>query len=347
MKKLFFTISLFSVFILLKANPIMLPQVNFSELYFDKNGNWVVELEYIYDPAHYIPIDSIFIKSSAGIAKIRRYDMVNSNGLIIVRSDSLLKALTINPIGDSIAVIYYFKQYGANKDGLVFGYYPNSEIGKPKSNQSIAKLGLNICIDKSPTIGSINDSTGMCGTLNGKIFDMNNNLLNTNRNISLQYPIRIDGNSNFSTRVLSCKSTLWGVFYSLGFGISYLSIIKIPYQMVPDSTINNDIHLLAEIKKDPIDGINFMQNIQSKLLIIYPNPVQNSTNVNYAINMPVKSTNCMIVCTDINGKEVAKYSINEENGSIKLPSTIPNGTYFLQLILNAKAYSFSKLMVVR
>lgn len=346
MKRLTLTISLFFVFILLKANPIMLPQVNFSELNFDKSGNWVLELEYSYDPNHFIPIDSIFIKSSTGIAKIKRYDMVNSNGLIIVRNDSLLKALAINPSGDSISIIYYLDKFGTFNDVLVFGNFPNSVVGKPKNGQSIAKLGWNICIDKSPTIGSLNDSTGMCGTINGKIYDMNNNLLKTKRAISLQYPMTIDENSNFSTRILSCNSTLWSISYIYNFGTRELSIINIPYQMIPDSTINNDIHLLAEIDADPIDGISFYRNIQSKLLIIHPNPVQNSSNVNYEINAPIKSTNCMIVCTDVNGNKVAKYSIREEKGILKLPSTIPNGMYILHLFFNGKTYCSSKLMVV-
>ena len=70
MKKNLLTIFALLSISFLSANPIVTPGVALSELKFNDNGKWIMELQYFYTSSN-IPIDSIWIKSSSGIAKIK------------------------------------------------------------------------------------------------------------------------------------------------------------------------------------------------------------------------------------------------------------------------------------
>ena len=75
MKKFLLIIFSFACFTTINANPLPSPPpiIGLSEIGFDSDGKWVIELGYqnIYNENTYMPVDSIFICSSRGRARLK------------------------------------------------------------------------------------------------------------------------------------------------------------------------------------------------------------------------------------------------------------------------------------
>jgi hypothetical protein len=347
MKKFLLTLNVLFIIVTLRANPQPTPRVSLSEIYFEDNGKWVIELQYSDAQINGMAIDSIWIESSSGISKIRRFNITGSRGLIIVRNDSLLSPLTINPIKDSIRVGYVkVNSELLCNSPLLYGYSVNSPINSPKKGQSIAgvpNLGL-YSLDKSPTIGTMNDTTGMCGTINGRIYDKYNKLLSISSGLFHNYETGIyiypktDG--SYSTRIYSNKNYINQLFNYTS--RSFVNITPIDVSIQPDSVVTVDIHILDELNV----GINEISTRSESIIKIFPNPVSGST-LDYEIGIPVNSTHCYIDLVNLNGLRICRFSITENQGKISLPSNLENGIYFVKVYANNRNYSSSKVIIFR
>src|SRR5665647_493226 len=115
MKKLLLIIFALACFTISNANPLPSPPptIGLSEFGFESNGNWIIELVYknIWNDNTYMPVDSIFISTSTGRCKLKNFKFESTFGLMMVRNDSLLSNLNINPTGDSIQIEYHYIQY--------------------------------------------------------------------------------------------------------------------------------------------------------------------------------------------------------------------------------------------
>lgn len=358
MKKILLTLNLFFIIVILRANPLPSPSVNISEIYFDDNGKWVIELLYSDAQQDRLPIDSIWIETKSGISRIKRFNIIGAKGLILVRNDSLLSPLTIYPLKDSIQISYTVKEnnynhYKSKSNAVLYGNLVNSHIRNPQKGQSIAGVppyfhhnGL-YSIDKSPTIGTMNDTIGMCGTIQGRIYDKNNQLLpftsgwfdNAETDIYI-YP---KTNGSYSTRLYSKKNHIHELFYYTSQSEGFIvNISAIDVSMQPDSVVSVDIHLLNQLNV----GIAKINTGSESIIKIFPNPVKGLT-LNYKIGIPVHSTHCYINLVNLNGQKICWFSITENQGKISLPSTIENGVYFINLYANNRNYSSSKIIISR
>jgi hypothetical protein len=344
--------------VITNANPLPVPppMIGVSEIGFDSDGNWLIELGYknIYDS--YNDADSIFICSSTGRAKLKNLKFDDFSGIMLVRNDSLLTNLDINPAGDSIQIEYYYFYEKLVYEPLVFGNYRNATLMYPKTEQSIASYfvfdSINIynssskssnvySIDKSPTFGVENDSTGMCGTLNGKIYDLDGQLLtNSIHNFSTHglFNFQPFSDGSYSVRAFSLKNKISQIYYSEGYNIFTAHILPIEYDMMPDSVITLDIHIqkitaVDEIKSNPISVFK-----------VSPNPVKNLV-FNYEIFIPVKSSTSYFELISSSGQRIGLFPITENTGNINLPANTTNGIYTLQLFVNNKKYGTSKIIV--
>lgn len=354
MKKLLLLISVLLGVTILMANPIPTSSITLSELFFDSNGKWVIELQYSDANQKSMPIDSIWIKSSSGISVLKRFKIVGTTGVIVVRNDSLLTNLTINPKGDSVEILFAFESGKRSKGILIFGNQPGAFVASPRFGQSIAGIPPYFSynesfysLDKSPTIGSKNDTIGMCGTIKGHIYDKNNHLLTktsgwfTNFQTELYFYRQIDG--SYSTRLYSKKDYMDNIYYyNLQSQGSWAQITPIEISMQPDSVVSIDIHLL-----DSLNVSNEKIYTNSELLFkLFPNPTTD-LSVNYEINIPVKSSNCYLEMINVNGQKIARFVITENKGRITLPTTIKSGTYSILLMVNNKNYGSSKVIINR
>ena len=350
MKKILLTIITLFIVLIIRANPLPSPTVSLSEMYFDDNGNWVLELLYSNVQQDRMPIDSIWIETSTGISKIRRFNMTGKSGLIIVRNDSLLSNLSINPLRDSIQINYSMNEnrYKFLGNPIIYGDLVNSHFNSPRKGQSIAVGLMGVySIDKSPTIGMVNDTIGMCGTIYGHIYDKNNQLLSITSgwfdNVETDIYIYPKADGSYSTRLFSKRNQIKELFYytsrSEGY---YINISPIDVSMQPDSIVSVDIHLLDELKV----GINELNTGSESILKIFPNPLTGLT-LNYEIGIPVNSTRCYVDLVNLNGQKTGRFIISENQGTIHLPSTIENGVYFVNLYANNRNYSSSKVIISR
>lgn len=351
MKRLLLIFVAFVCIAITKANPIAVPSVAISELSFESNGSWVIELQ-AFDLNNNMPIDSIFIESSTGISRLRRFNFDGIMNIILVRNDSLLSDLIINHFGDSLKVHYYCSSYdfSVNNSALVYGNFKTAQFYSPETDQTLAGIpyyqysGI-YSIDKSPTIGLENDTIGMCGTIKGYIFDKNNQLVTGNDYVFLgsedlyfnSYP---DG--SYTRRIYSYENHIskLSVYYRPKMKWSNVKIIPVEVSIKPDTVVNIDIHLTDSL----MTGLNEIKSDPESVMHVYPNPI-NDLSINYSITIPVKSSDSYIELTNLSGQRITRYKITESNGKINLPSNMANGSYIIRLFVNNKNYATSKILI--
>ena len=127
------------------SNPIALPAVAISELTFDVDNEWTLELycDHLSD-SHTLSsvFDSIYVSSSSGEAKIKKLpNQINENEVFVIKNSDLASDLTIRPEGDSIEVRFFYADLMWNNSytPLIFGDYPNASVRAPKVGESIAQ----------------------------------------------------------------------------------------------------------------------------------------------------------------------------------------------------------------
>lgn len=350
MKKLLLILQIFIIGIVLRANPLPVPSIALSELIFDSGGKWTIELQYF--NAGKDAFDSIWIKTSSGTSTIKKFEIIGSSGVIIIRNDSLVSPLNINPKEDSIEISYKSMSHKVINNLIIYGNSLNAQINSPRIGQSIAGILSyasfgSYCLDNSPTLGSINDTVGMCGIIKGKIYDKNNALI-TNTSITLEdnntgLPITINSDGTYSMNMYSCKDSINSLFYLTSLNKGYkVNIVPIIFTMEPDSVIEKDIHILDSLKT----GINDLTMNSESIIKLFPNPL-NGLDLNFDISIPVRSSICYISLIDLNGKKIAQYQIKENTGIITVPSNIKNGLYSVLLFVNDKNYSNAKIVISR
>lgn len=349
--------------VITNANPLPSPPpiIGLSEIGFDADGKWVIELGYknIFNENTYLPVDSIFICSSTSRAKLKNLRFKGYAGVMLVRNDSLLSNLNINPAGDSIQIEYHYFQYNSTTKELyiplVFGNLKNATLACPQTGQSIGSyfvfnnldmyntsINANVySIDKSPTFGAVNDTTGMCSTIKGKIYDKNNQPLINSTHILRSngiYDITPSSDGSYSARAFSFKNKISKMYYSEGYNNFIVDILPIELNMMPDSVISVDIHIqkitaVDEIKSDPVT-----------MLQISPNPITD-LSFKYEVSIPVKSSASYIEMISLSGQKIMQFPITENIGKIDLPANTIKGAYTLRLLVNNKNFGTSKIII--
>ena len=100
---------IFSLFALNTFANIYVPKAHLSEFYIDDLGNWTLEIGF-YERDYWegYSVDSIFIETSAGRAKIISYSLFAGEGegffdsLAVITIANLSAPLSINPNGDFV-----------------------------------------------------------------------------------------------------------------------------------------------------------------------------------------------------------------------------------------------------
>jgi hypothetical protein len=337
------------------ANPIAEPQAIISELYFDQNNNWSLEIGFAYESRYYKKdFDSICVKTSNGFARIKLDNIKDSTSLFVVNSDSLNKPLTIIREGDNITVISFLKQFHHTiKDSLTFGNEPNSSISILPTGYSISRINHNVFSrDKSPTIGLPNDTTGVCGTMQGYIYDKNNNIVKKgNFGFDNLNEIVFSENGKFSTRVFSRKINMKYLanFHQPG-GYTSLIITPIELDVAPDSTCEKNIYILS----DYIVGVKEKTVNQNYELQItnYPNPFNSTTNFFVKIPVELRSKKGQINIYNSNGQKISSIEVSDKSnvrwhGTDSHGGTVASGIYYYQLVLDNEPYKSGSMILLK
>ena len=321
----------------INANPIALPTIEISELQFENSGEWILELGFYEVNQNGLSIDSIFLYSTEDTVKLPSYTFSDSTGVFVITNDSLSSDFNINRYGDTIKVVYYVEGYSV-EDVLIFGNIEGAVINCPRLAQSICKYWMCYVKDNSPSIGFINDTLGMCGTVRGTIYDKFSVPV-TNREFHMNYKFETSENGGYSTRVYSKPSAYNQLSYIAGqYSTESVAISEISFIMEPDSVIERDIYLLDTLANG-LTEIN-MANVPVK---IYPNPVSTSEKLMVEIDLPIKTSEIRVELVSLDGKLIKTMKVTEMLSKIELSEE--KGLYILSIWLDNQLLSSNRIFV--
>jgi hypothetical protein len=345
MKRFLIIILHFTIGIKLIANIVPMWEIMLSELYFDESGNWKLEIEYVDLPVFRdeLTIDSMFLYSSTDTVRVPIY-FLKKNDIYVITADSLESEFRINRNGDRLGLITYVNDiwYGAGEvHSLVFGDYPGAEIGAPRQNQSLARFWSYWVKNNSPSIGYPNDTTGMCGTLEGIVYDkslkpVSNLTFQLNRDIPFLFETSETG--EFSARVLSMPTIFGYTIQRTDQTTKSISIEDLIFDMEPDSVVFRDIYL----KDDLITGI-FSPLTKNNPVSVYPNPLSVNEKLTVKIDLPVLTADIRVEIRSLDGKLISQERITDSTSLVSLPGV--SGIYIVTVLLERQRIWSGRVMV--
>ena len=140
MKKIIILLSIFFLGTIIYANPKPPVDLLITELYFDENDKWYLELSFIsmgdvdeeYNSFYTFP--NFYLHSLTDTIYLFQKEFDVDNGVMVITQDSLNEHLHINKTGDRIG---FFMEYNSSNE-LKFGNIDGAIIGSPEINQSIS-----------------------------------------------------------------------------------------------------------------------------------------------------------------------------------------------------------------
>ena len=378
MKKYFLLLAMFWGFsFYLFANPIdNTPITKFSELAFDNGNYWVME---IYFPFGYVSnIDSIVFNISGVESKLNiLYPEGTQIG--VITSDSLESPLYINRNGDKIIIYTYSSLYGyqvVRQDSIIFGNDPWATVEAPPTDYSILRFFTRLpsnnyntidCLTKNPSLGVVNDTVGLSGTLRGHIYDNKNNLIT-----NYYHPMAGQGIFLLESEVIlnsdgSYTTPIFNTIYKPGFlelRIVSFEIFSKTFRIQnfeldnihPDTVINQDIHLIdtcdyCTVIVDAIEKSETLPN-NKVILINYPNPFNPTTNFFIRIPDYLKGKQASISIFNINGQLIRKIAVVEGtntqwNGRDSNGRTAASGVYYYSLNINNQVMKTGSMILLK
>jgi len=342
---------LLAVFGGLLANPID-PSFMFSELKFDDQNNWQLEI-HSFKPDVVNEIDSVIISSSTGKSKVKNTVFSTGNTSFYTvqnNNQSLEKNLTLNSTKDTIKITTHFKNSYVGYDIFIFG--AGSDYPVENTDGSIANFfydwfggqahTLGIGYNLTPSLGSPNDSTGNICILYGKVLDKNGNPISNANYYINSWPMFLttDSDGNYRIRLLAKGYN----FTNLNFG-SNLIPLTTPINLVmnPGYTYNRDFILdMVGINEQPFAVKS------STLLYNYPNPFNNQTAIYYEVPEGLKYKNATIRISNIKGEAVAVLAANQKSGSVYWNADHHSaGMYIYQLLIDGKAVKSGEMVLLK
>lgn len=298
---IFFLLFVFQSF--LWSNPIdITPITIFSELVFDDNNDWTMELSFPFVFWDYYPDslalpDSVILKVSDGEAKLKK-TRINEFSLSVITSDSLSVPLDINRGGDIIEIYTYSSSYEnqVRMNGLIFGDLPGASVGQPMSGYSIMRSTWYAyensntvdCLTKNPSLGFVNNVQELYGTLEGNIYDMNDQpateLSQLYYYFVLYTPITLNLDGTYQTQIFRRFSTELIdhlIVREYAFDAWSDTVHIDPFELNdihPDTVMVQDIYLKSNHYVGTAVGNNYPPRNNTLTLINYPNPFNTSTN---------------------------------------------------------------------
>lgn len=351
---------------LLLCNPIDgTPTTIFSELVFDNNNNWTMELYFPHGNATYA--DSIILNVSGKEAKLKT--SFNSTFVGIITSDSLYTPLTINREGDKI-VIYTYTLGRTKQDSIMFGYYPGATVGKPDSGYSILRLydfySID-CLTKHPSLGVKNDTVGLSGTIRGHIYDKNGKLIKgynlnyANTYFYLEGLLHISDDGTYTSQIFNT------IYKPGSLLINWVDIMDTNNpdtlritnfdlnNIHPDTVVYQDIHLTDTCEYCMlVDAVTKNdQPLDNELTLInYPNPFNPSTNFSIKIPDMIKVKQGSINIYNVRGQlirtiPVSGSSIKSWDGKNMNGRMMSSGIYYYQLVINRQVMKNGSMILLK
>jgi hypothetical protein len=159
--KIFIFLLVFQLFLSVTfANPVIESQAYISELYFDENDNWTIEIYFYYLNPEY---NNFRFYTSSGSADI----WIFNGEVALITAADLSTPLTINRDGDFVYLTQFDDMFPLCET-IVFGNYSGSEVLPPIIGESLVNVVIEdngyyseneywLVKDVSPSLGYINE----------------------------------------------------------------------------------------------------------------------------------------------------------------------------------------------
>jgi len=338
MKKIIILLFLLLCFTLpVQSNPVF-PLV-FSEIYFDDNENWSIEL---YDYYHSVigNLDNCFMISTTDTAYFNNGISFPIDDTLVITNANMQSNFTITKDGDVLVFM------GNLWDEISWGDYPYSHVNAPFSGQSLCRVAIGnddpyflLAKEGQPSLGYNPFNVQTYGGLAGYVYDE-------------------EGSPIVGTWVL-CTSPIiyetitncYGFFeinnmhamnYDLSVGLTGYTSYDTTVTIEP-----NEITFIIIQPNCAIEQIPIQHNIS---ISNHPNPFYDETSIQYSLP---KHTTGAITIFNSKGHKVKDIPVSSTENSIKWAGLdknnkkVPNGVYLYRLECESKTFASGKMLYLR
>lgn len=336
------------------------PKAYISEINFDTGGNWSIELGFFLNYAS--EIDSIKIESSAGSSIINFFTPIpvpggvfpNFETLAVITNLNLLTPVSINPFADYVKIISYTYGY-ETYDYVALGNYPGSFLDCQQTGESICYLEYSynsdwrrsFCVDKSPTIGFVNDTTGALSRYSGKIYDPSGNVFTQGYfslppHVGIFIDIQPDG--SFLETVFSRRytfDTITIVFTSWPYTSQTYKVQHVDFCVMPGALHTQDI-----IATSIITAVDKHEPDQECVVVVSPNPFTNKVTFFFNLGNPDPSDEISLTIYGQDGRQLKQINPTAfQNKYEWIPDEyIPTGVLVFHMKKNGKTVKTGKFL---
>lgn len=338
-----FSLIVFSC-LMVQANIFIPPAANVSELYFDNNDQWYLEISYFDGKHDFGAIDSILVFTPHSKYKLNcPFDSTQSMDYMVISSLGVGDSLVINPLGDSICVKTYWNNPDADFLGdehcLIFGDFNGSEIQKPDEGCSICYFNnfKQLFIEHpQPSLGEENKTGIAFAYLSGKMFDDESLILRGWFGIDFQFYLN---KGSFIVPVMPGSPTITQISYIMDKDYSQQYVIQpLSFDARPGDTIYLDIHIT-----DP-NFVTVDEEKEKKGITVFPNPATQQVTINFETARISKKA-IKIELYNMEGKLVLQKLLNYSSSLHFNVSRIPAGIYSLRVKQDKELLANKKIIV--
>lgn len=354
------------------TNPIDGTQTaKFSELVFDENNEWKVEL-FLF--SFYPTVDSIIIQTKSSKAKVliqwKEWDYR------VITQDSLSDPLFINSDGDSIMIMTYSSledQHYVRHSFLRYG--DGSSLGKPIHGYSISRIytkdnynNLVIdCLTKRPSLGMENVINSLCGYMKGKIYDADKQPVTnlvvypaSGTYFELFCSLNIHGDGTYDTKIFRRSDSqvidhLIVKLYDWFEGVPKDTIEIESFTLndiKPDTTVVQDIYLKSN--EYVVTGVvNDKPLLSDIVLINYPNPFNSSTNFYIRIPAGLRDKTGSLNIYNSNGQLLNSIKLENDynnliwNGTDFSGNAVSSGVYYYKMLIDRHVIKNGSMILLK
>ncbi len=338
MQKIFVAFIFIMGFQYSQANIFIPSMAQISELLWDENGDWQLEISHfnmVDDEFNYTVYDSVVISTRDYRFKLSlpQLESTSTPNIFVLNKQLVGDSLDILHEGDSIHLETYGDEWAFNGkvDILVFGNYPGAKISKPAMNESIISIEGMVyrwfVISPNPSLGEINPLDGVIGTINGQLLVSENNPVFSHRPFGFDFEFKVNATGNFSTKLIKgdrkYTKIAFDIYYEgyyVWYAIEPLTISIEPGQIYENITIKITDSTFVAVQEEK----------EEKAYKIFPNPTSNQLNI--ASTDKNQDDLLEIVIYSMAGKMMHRFVENTRSIiTINLNNKLPDGLYLLEI----------------
>ncbi len=326
---------LLSSTLILHSNPII-PAV-FSELYFDDNDNWHLELYDFYGLSSG-NLDNCYLTSTSDTAYFN--DGINFCCLdtLVVTNADMQTDFTIDKEGDFLRIFEF------PYDEMCWGNYSN-HINAPYSGQSLARVVIYgddayflLAKENQPSLGYNPFDVQTFGHIEG-IVTYNSGIPIYGADVSfspVNYNVITDEMGYF------CICDMYCMNYNLTVTVNDTVIIDTTVTIEPDGT--------TYIELSPGFGIDSHQHQEILTVSNHPNPFYEQTEIHYSL--PHTSSGSITIFNS-KGQKIKEIPVSPTENSVSWSGLdvknkyVPSGVYFYNLESEDKTLASGKMLYLR